>query len=52
MLAEIEWLAEPNLVAVSPLTARNAALGYDHHWFGGEAVHGARDMPRGAKRAL
>ena len=46
------WLAESNLEAVFPVTARNAALGHDNHWFGGETLHGAHDLPRGAKRAL
>ncbi len=46
------WLTKSNLEAVYPVTARNAALGHDNHWFGGETMHGAREMPRGSKRAL
>ena len=46
------WLAESNLEAVCPVTIRNAALGHDNHWFGGETMRGAHGMPRGAKRAL
>ena len=46
------WLADSNLEAVYPVTARNAALGHDNHWFGGETMHGAHGMPPGTKRAL
>lgn len=50
--AAAEWLAASNLEAVFPVSARNAALGHDNHWFGGETMRGARGLPRGAQRAL
>lgn len=46
------WLDESNLEAVYPVTARNAALGHDNHWFGGETMHGAHGLPPGTKRPL
>lgn len=47
------WLEDSNLDAVFPVTARNAALGHDNHWFvDHETLHGARGFPRGTKRAL
>ncbi len=47
------WLAESNIDAVFPITARNAALGHDNHWFAAhQTLHGAHNMPRGTKQAL
>lgn len=47
-----QWLEMSNLDAVFPVTARNAALGHDNHWFGGETLTGVDTLPRGARRAL
>ena len=46
------WLKESNIEAVSPVMASNACQGHDNHWFGGETMHGAQGMPRGATQAL
>lgn len=48
-----QWLATSNLEAVFPVTARNAALGHDNHWFAPhQTMRGAREIPRGTKQPL